>query len=76
MINYCCYYCQRFRSDTCRDDNNENRICYNALTHPQSKREGDWFCKQYENKECGETITGDGLIKEVNSKCWEQLGIG
>ncbi len=61
MIKYCCYYCAKFRDDTCK-----NPICYNAFAHTNH----NWFCYPYENKTCGETITNDGLMRETHKKCW------
>lgn len=65
MIKYCCYYCQSFREGTCKEP-----ICYNALGHPQSPKEGKWFCEMYEGGECGETITNNGKMVEAHKDCW------
>ena len=66
MIKYCCYYCQKFKEDTCKEP-----ICYNAHAHPDSVKEGKWFCQQYEGSECGETITNNGKMGESHKDCWE-----
>jgi len=66
MIKYCCYYCKKFRNDTC-----VNPICYNAYAHPNSIKEGQWYCRQYEGGMCGETTTGNGKMAEAHMGCFE-----
>ena len=70
MIKYCCYYCQGFRKDTCKEP-----ICYNAFGHPQTPQEGKWFCEMYEGGECGETITHNGKMAEAHKDCWVESDI-
>ena len=65
MIKYCCYYCGKFADDTC-----EKLKCYNAYAHPQDIKEGKWYCQQYEDSECGETITNNGSMAEAHKDCW------
>ena len=66
MINYCCYYCKKFRDNTCQEPK-----CYNAYAHPSSLKEGKWYCLVYEGNECGETITNNGKMAEAHKNCWE-----
>ena len=70
MIKYCCFYCQKLGDNVCKEP-----ICYNAFAYPKWKIEGEWYCNQYEGKECGETITNDGKMAEVHKDCWVESDI-
>ena len=68
MIDYCCYYCKKFRDDTC-----DKPICYNAYGHPETKQEGKWYCEPNEGKECPETITNNGRMVDAHKECWQKV---
>ena len=72
MIKSCCFYCQKFKDDVCKDP-----ICYNAFARPivmikGKLKEDKWYCQQYEGGECGETITNGGKMNEAHKECWSE----